>query len=109
MVLLTAREHFICHWLLVKRYNQNTKERKKMLFAFHKTKVKNNLGALLGIFLFFLFLIRFVVEFFKENQGNEAVAEALNIGLNNGQILSIPFMIIGVYLFTSSKNRKFIN
>ena len=80
-----------------------------MLFAFHKTKVKNNLGALLGIFLFFLFLIRFVVEFFKENQGNEAVAEALNIGLNNGQILSIPFMIIGVYLFTSSKNRKFIN
>lgn len=36
MVLLTAREHFICHWLLVKRYNQNTNERKKMLFAFHK-------------------------------------------------------------------------
>ena len=36
LVLLTAREHFICHWLLVKRYNQNTNERKKMLFAFHK-------------------------------------------------------------------------
>jgi hypothetical protein len=36
LVLLTAREHFICHWLLVKRYNQKTNERKKMLFAFHK-------------------------------------------------------------------------
>ena len=80
-----------------------------MLFVYNKTNKKNDLGALFGIFLFFLFLIRFVVEFFKENQGNEAVAEALNIGLNNGQILSIPFMIIGVYLYLSSKNRTFIN
>ena len=60
---------------------------------------------MLGIFLFILFLIRFIVEFFKENQGEEAVAQTLNIGLNNGQILSIPFMIIGLYLFISSKNR----
>lgn len=78
-----------------------------MLFVYNKKK--NDLGALFGIFLFFLFLIRFVVEFFKEDQGNEAVAEALSIGLNNGQILSIPFMIIGVYFYISSKNRKFIN
>ena len=76
-----------------------------MLYFYNKTDKKNYLGALLGIFLFFLFLIRFVVEFFKENQGEEAVAETLNMGLNNGQILSIPFMIIGLYLFISSKNR----
>lgn len=36
LVLLTAREHFICHWLLVKRYDKNTNERNKMLFAFHR-------------------------------------------------------------------------
>ncbi len=76
-----------------------------MLYFYNKTDKKNYLGALLGIFLFFLFLIRFVVEFFKENQGEEAVAETLNMGLNNGQILSIPFMLIGLYLFISSKNR----
>ena len=57
------------------------------------------MGALLGIFLFLLFLIRFVVEFYKENQGEEAVAQMLNIGLNNGQILSIPFMLIGFWFF----------
>ena len=31
--LLTAREHFICHWLLVKIYPVGTEERKKMLIA----------------------------------------------------------------------------
>ena len=76
-----------------------------MLYAYNKTEKRKNLGALLGIFLFFLFLIRFIVEFYKENQGEEAIAQALNIGLNNGQVLSIPFMLIGIYLFVSSKNR----
>ncbi|WP_333660566.1 prolipoprotein diacylglyceryl transferase [Chishuiella changwenlii] len=76
-----------------------------MLYLYHKTDKRKYLGALLGIFLFLLFLIRFIVEFFKENQGEEAVAQTLNIGLNNGQVLSIPFMLIGLYLFISSKKR----
>lgn len=33
LVLLTPREHFICHWLLVKMYNKGTNERMKMLCA----------------------------------------------------------------------------
>ena len=33
LVKLTAREHFICHWLLVKMYNKGTIERNKMLCA----------------------------------------------------------------------------
>ena len=36
VIILTAREHFICHWLLVKMYKPNTIERYKMLHAFHK-------------------------------------------------------------------------
>ena len=40
MVLLTPREHFICHWLLVKIYPEGTKERKKMLYAFWSMKLK---------------------------------------------------------------------
>lgn len=34
LAVLTAREHFICHWLLVKMYAKGTEERKKMLCAF---------------------------------------------------------------------------
>ena len=33
LVKLTAREHFICHWLLVKMFNKGTIERNKMLCA----------------------------------------------------------------------------
>jgi len=33
LVKLTAREHFICHWLLVKMYEKGTIERNKMLCA----------------------------------------------------------------------------
>ena len=38
IVKLTPREHFICHWLLVKIYNKGSIERKKMLCAFWKMK-----------------------------------------------------------------------
>jgi len=42
LVKLTAREHFICHWLLVKMYNKGTIERNKMLCALWRM---NNNGA----------------------------------------------------------------
>ena len=38
LVKLTAREHFICHWLLVKMFNKGTDERNKMLYAFWRMK-----------------------------------------------------------------------
>ena len=38
---LTAREHFICHWLLVKMYDKGTNERKKMLCALWKMRCIN--------------------------------------------------------------------
>jgi prolipoprotein diacylglyceryl transferase len=55
-------------------------------------KVKN--GFLLGCFLSMLFSIRFLVEFVKENQ--ESFENYLPI--NMGQILSIPFIGLGIYL-----------
>lgn len=36
LVLLTAREHFLVHWILVKRYKINSVERFKMLCAFKR-------------------------------------------------------------------------
>ncbi len=41
IVKLTAREHFICHWLLTKMVNDG-KEKWKMLFAFHAFIMKNS-------------------------------------------------------------------
>lgn len=74
-------------------------------FVYKKTNKKYQAGFLFGLFMMALWLIRFVVEFFKENQGVEWVAETLNINLNNGQILSIPGIIIGLIILITSKNR----
>ena len=39
IVILTAREHFICHWLLVKIYAKGTTERGKMVYAFFTMRI----------------------------------------------------------------------
>lgn len=44
--------------------------------------------------LFVLFSARFIIEFFKENQ----VGFENSMPMNMGQILSIPFIIIGLIL-----------
>lgn len=51
-------------------------------------------GTLLGIALVWVFGLRFVWEFFKENQ----VAFEDSMNLNMGQMLSIPAVVLGLYL-----------
>lgn len=53
-------------------------------------------GIIFSIFLFSLWFIRFLVEFTKEPQGDEYINF---FNLNTGQLLSIPFMLIGIVLF----------
>lgn len=45
LVKLTAREHFICHWLLVKMYDKGTVERQKMLCALWRMRSQSNTHA----------------------------------------------------------------
>ena len=47
-----------------------------------------------GIFLFSLFTVRFLIEFLKTSQ----VSFEKGMWLNMGQLLSIPFIICGIYL-----------
>jgi prolipoprotein diacylglyceryltransferase len=51
-------------------------------------------GFILGAFFFLVFGARFFIEFMKENQ--EAFEEGLK--LNMGQILSIPFVLLGIVI-----------
>lgn len=59
-------------------------------------------GLLFGIFLITLFTLRFFFEFIKENQ----VAFEENIPLNMGQLLSLPFIIFGIYLLMRERKKK---
>lgn len=55
-------------------------------------------GLLLGIFMVVCFGLRFLWEFLKENQ----VAFEDNLTLNMGQSLSIPVIIVGLFLIVRS-------
>ena len=59
-------------------------------------------GFMFGMLCVLLFVERFVDEFFKENQA--AFEGALPI--NMGQILSIPFILIGIYMMIRSYKFK---
>lgn len=72
-----------------------------MRHLYWKTDAKNFKGRTFGIFLCCVFGARFVVEHFKENQ----VPFENTLAINMGQILSIPFVLAGIYLAVSSKNR----
>ena len=75
-----------------------------LLWVCYKNKLALTKGLLFGLFLFLMFTTRFMLEFYKENQ----VDFEQGMLLNMGQILSIPFMVVGVGLmFYSWKyNRK---
>ena len=69
------------------------------LFAlWNKTKAKTPEGRLFGIFVVVLFSLRIFYEFLKENQ----VDFENGLPLNMGQILSIPMVLIGIWVIIRS-------
>lgn len=75
-----------------------------LFLIWNKYKAKTPHGLLLGIFLIWIFSLRFVYEFFKENQ--EEFENAMTY--NMGQILSIPAVILGVVIliYSFGKGKK---
>ncbi|MDC6366742.1 MULTISPECIES: prolipoprotein diacylglyceryl transferase [Flavobacteriaceae] len=65
-----------------------------LYFLYWKTDKKDKPGYLFGLFMVFLFAIRFVIEHFKKSQGG--FEESLGL-LSTGQWLSIPMILIGLY------------
>lgn len=66
-----------------------------LYFLYWKTNARNKPGFLFGMFLIFLWTVRFLVEYVKESQGG--FESALGI-FSTGQWLSIPFIVAGVVL-----------
>jgi len=73
-------------------------------FAYLKTTILQFSGRVFGAALAICFLARLMIEFVKENQ----VPFESRMALNMGQLLSIPFILAGVYLIYAS-SRKFRN
>lgn len=74
-----------------------------LLSLYFKLNAKFKNGLLTGLFLILIFGFRFFVEFFKEIQSMFEQSMFLNMG----QLLSIPFVIIGIFLLIR-KDKKII-
>ena len=61
---------------------------------YRKTNISRFDGAILGIFLTLVFSARFMIEFVKVKQA----AYTTDLALTLGQLLSVPFLIVGLFL-----------
>ena len=74
-----------------------------ILFAlWNRMKENTPRGLFLGIFLIWVFGLRFFYEYLKENQ----VAFENTLPLNMGQILSIPAVLVGIFFVIRSRQNK---
>jgi phosphatidylglycerol:prolipoprotein diacylglycerol transferase len=74
------------------------------VFSIYKTKnIKLGNGLLFGLTITLIFIMRILIEFLKINQ----VDFEKGMSLNMGQILSIPFVLLGLYFvsFNLLKNK----
>lgn len=72
-----------------------------LYLVYWKTDKREKLGYLLGLFFVLLFTVRFFVEFVKEKQTEDDSYELFGEIFNTGQLLSIPFVLIGLFLMFS--------
>jgi len=74
-----------------------------ILFTLYKTtNIKQKSGMLFGILLSLVFIARLFIEFVKTKQ--EAYSN--DLWLSTGQLLSIPFILIGLYFMFTFKPKK---
>jgi len=69
-----------------------------LYFLWNRRKSLTPRGLLFGLFVVILFSLRFVYEFLKENQVDKEDYLLNTIGMNIGQLLSIPLIIIGLFI-----------
>ncbi|PQJ74192.1 prolipoprotein diacylglyceryl transferase [Polaribacter gangjinensis] len=68
-----------------------------MWYLYWKTNIKEKTGFLFGLFMTVLWSMRFLIEFLKEEQVEGREDGFFNL-LNTGQVLSIPLILIGLWL-----------
>ncbi|MAZ29073.1 MAG: prolipoprotein diacylglyceryl transferase [Cytophagaceae bacterium] len=75
-----------------------------LMFVYWKTNARKKEGFIFGLFLILLWTVRFIVENFKRAQVEGR--EDWVFGLNTGQILSIPFIMLGIFLIVRALKQK---
>ncbi|MBR6926078.1 MAG: prolipoprotein diacylglyceryl transferase [Bacteroidaceae bacterium] len=72
-----------------------------------KSRYRIGTGFYFGLCLSYIFIFRFFIEFLKEVQEQWELNMVDAIGLNQGQMLSLPFALVGCYfLYKSIRKQK---
>lgn len=69
---------------------------------YHKFHLEKYIGLITGVSLLIFFGARFGLEFMK----NPQVTEEIGMTLNIGQKLSLPLILLGIYLIATCRKRK---
>jgi phosphatidylglycerol---prolipoprotein diacylglyceryl transferase len=77
-----------------------------LALMFWKTKARYEPGKLVGAFVFFYGLFRFAVEFIREPDAQFKGTIFANSGLHMGQWLSLPMILLGLYLMLTAAGRR---
>ena len=77
-----------------------------MWFLYSKTNKKHQVGYLFGLFMSVLWSLRFFIEFIKEPQVQIRGQEWFFSPLNTGQVLSIPLVLIGIWLMLRKSKKE---
>jgi phosphatidylglycerol:prolipoprotein diacylglycerol transferase len=75
-------------------------------FAFWRTKARYQPGKLVGLFILFYGLFRYIVEFFREPDSQFVGKVFETAGLHMGQLLCVPMVLGGLYLIWTAKSRR---
>lgn len=70
-------------------------------YLYKKKRHQHQEGYIFGVFFTLLFLARFIIEYFKENQ----VLFENGLPFNMGQLLSLPFIIGGMMVMFNKRNK----
>jgi prolipoprotein diacylglyceryltransferase len=77
-----------------------------LYLIYNQKKGKTPEGRIFGLFTTILFTLRFIYEFNKENQVISEDNLIAQYGLNIGQLLSIPMILIGLFILMRSFLKK---
>jgi phosphatidylglycerol---prolipoprotein diacylglyceryl transferase len=77
-----------------------------LFYIYSRKKGKTPEGRIFGLFIVILFTLRFIYEFQKENQVDFESGMIESLGVNMGQLLSIPFILVGLFILLRSFKKK---
>lgn len=76
------------------------------MYLYWKTNARNKQGMILGVSLIGIFLSRFFIEYIKNVQEPFEIQMRATYGIDMGQLLSIPFILWGLWLVWNSTRIK---